>query len=255
MSSNLLTEFIAPGVTRTEDAYEGNYAVQLNTGHLFGLATPAKLVLGKTRVDYISNTLDSDGAGLPVEGNLDKLRGYYKYASAGQGQGSLMVQITRFDDGEHLLVFDREYLFSPVQDYTPFEISFESYSFEEGKDTLLLAFNSSASEASSLLVDALNIAYLTSTEEKIGVEGNQLLVSPVPASASQELHITLDGKRGGNIEAVSLLSMGGVPLYHSKPNSSSFSLPTLHLPPGLYFVVVEMVSGEVLAKKAVVLPR
>jgi len=185
-SSNVFS--IAAGgtaVTKTEDSYEGNYAVRIEN----------TLTLWDDTLGFITNGhFGEDGpfGGMPVDSIPDKLSGYYKYVPVGNDTAMAGISLFYYNENSGITELLAENIISllPTDNYTYFEIPVDYFSLPE-PDTANFAFaagnvdNDSAyvGLGSVLYIDALEITY---KPHIVGIDNNitetNHKVYPNPAS-------------------------------------------------------------------------
>ncbi|MCF6169648.1 MAG: T9SS type A sorting domain-containing protein [Bacteroidales bacterium] len=161
-SPNQLTSaFGAVGVTKSEDAYSGNYAARLETIDLLnGLFQAPGLI---TLADLVFQGFDgvTFSGGFFLRENVSRLRGMYKYSGLNGDSASVVIYNFRHPAGEELDTIGSGFAFlHDTSGWAPFEVIMVNKN-DHLPDTFNVIFFSSGSEdmqiGSVLLVDSLVI--------------------------------------------------------------------------------------------------
>ncbi|MBK9255567.1 MAG: T9SS type A sorting domain-containing protein [Saprospiraceae bacterium] len=196
-STNGLTEFINPGVNETSDAHEGNSAVLISSLQIFGSNTASSLVLGKGMIDFKTQTISLDGAGLPLEQRLASVSAWYKYENnQNVGAGKAEIFVIRWTPNENKrTVLAYENVSLPIsKEYKQIEISLDMDDFIAQMDSVIIIFHSDENADISqgtgkLYIDDVRLGYVTNTDN-ISVQ-QSFKISPNPVFKNGS--ITIDG--------------------------------------------------------------
>ena len=238
-SSNVLS--IAAGdtaVTKTEDSYEGNYAVRIESSFT---------LMDDTLAFVTNGYLGEDGpiGGMPVSQIPDKLTGYYKYFPVGPDTAIAGVTLFYYDPnlGQTVILEDNIIKLPPANDYTYFELQVDYYSLPEC-DTVNIAFGSGNFDEDSayyalgsvLYVDALEITYkphITGIDDNLIETNHKVYPNPVSEKLFFEIYDLLDEEI-----SLTLINSQGQMVYRNKFKPSQeqqFGVNVSGLPGGIYY--------------------
>ena len=161
-SPNQLTVNLgAVGVTKSEDAYSGNYAARLETIDLLGgsLQVPGLLTLAEMSFQGFDGV--SFSGGYFLQENVSRLTGMYKYAGVDGDSASVVIYNFRHPQGEEIDTIGTGFTFLyDASDWTAFEVIMVNNNTHL-PDTFNVMIFSSGSEdmhiGSALFIDSLII--------------------------------------------------------------------------------------------------
>ena len=174
-SSNKIT--MAPfvgyvSVSRTTDAYEGDFAARLVTGSLLGTVLPGVLTLGNLNLN-LQDPLQSISGGVPFTARPALLRGYYKYETPADDWGLVLFGLYRFNEElqQRDTIAAGIGLLTQMEEYSLFSMPV-FYFADLLPDTMNIIFLSSISEemvvGSALTIDNLHFVFGEFPEVDLG---------------------------------------------------------------------------------------
>ncbi len=165
VTSNLFNFPSNPSVTKTTDAYSGDFAIRLENKLSFFDGEPfgSFAILGQLGEEDITG-------GFPIFNTPQKINGFYKYAPLGTDSSLFLVQFTKWNEATQQSdsIATVEVSLPPAGDYTAFEIPFD-FNWSAQPDTMLVGFSPSnlnvdppsAFLGSILQVDELSVELVT----------------------------------------------------------------------------------------------
>ncbi|MCD4746817.1 MAG: T9SS type A sorting domain-containing protein [Bacteroidales bacterium] len=169
LSSNIFSLSVGETpITKTDDSYEGNYAIRIENS----------LTVWNDSVAFITNgNYSEDGpvGGMPIDHFPDKISGYYKYFPNGPDTALAGVFLFYNNSGTTITLEENILKLPSANNYTYFEVQVEYYSLPL-PDTVNIAFSAGNSYEDStyyglgsvLFIDGLEITYKPS----IGINNN-----------------------------------------------------------------------------------
>jgi len=179
----------AVSVTKSEDAFSGEFAAQLetieiNVGQTF--QAPGLLTFADFNIDLVSLDFSFNG-GLFLQDRVTKLMGKYKYTPAENDSASVLIYCFSHPEGEELdtIGLGVTYLHD-AEEWTDFSVDM-FYLSPSTPDTFNVLIMSTGTfeignmpPGSIMLVDDITIETTVSTPENIAVK--QATIYPVPAN-------------------------------------------------------------------------
>jgi len=174
-SSNKITMVPFVGYTsveKTTDAWDGDFAVRLVTGSLFGTVIPGLLTLGIFDLNP-QDPLQSISGGVPFSARPAMLRGYYKYETSGIDRGLILFGLFKFNEstGQKDTIAAGIGLLTQVEEFTLFSVPL-IYLIDQEPDTMNIVILSSFSDemvvGSALKIDDLHFVFGTFPEVDLG---------------------------------------------------------------------------------------
>ncbi|HOZ30527.1 MAG TPA: T9SS type A sorting domain-containing protein [Bacteroidales bacterium] len=153
---------------KTEDAYAGNYAVELETN----LIMEAYMIPGYLSIGEIYLDDDNPVRKIPYTDKPTKITGYYKYFTETEDNGVAQINFTALGE----TIGGGSYVFPEAEEYTYFETPIE---FVADPDSLLLVFSSGGNEGSRLILDNVSFENFVNTQTEQAAVIN---IYPNPAS-------------------------------------------------------------------------
>jgi len=151
----------AISVSKSTDAYAGDYSAKLETIDAFGgsVTIPGVITLAQINVDFITVSYSISG-GLPLKENVSKLSGMYKYQGvAGDSANVFIYNFKRDNEGNiDTIGYGSSYLLDAIS-WTPFTVNME-YINSHVPDTfnvIIISSGLALKPGSTLLVDNLTI--------------------------------------------------------------------------------------------------
>lgn len=129
-------------VTKTSDAYSGNYAARLETKQWGTFLLSGLLVSGV----FVNNS-PFIIQGKPFQGRPTRFRGYYKYISVNSDSAAIFAMLTKFNSatGKRDTLADVRFaVLNSTSDYVLFDIPFHYYFSDIDSDSIDIVFSSSA---------------------------------------------------------------------------------------------------------------
>jgi len=175
-------------ISRTTDAYEGNYAAELKSQAIgiYGVLG-AQTTIGKLVPDIINLKLDAQG-GIPCADKPSKLNGYFKYSPVSGDVMAVFAYLTRYNTakGNRDTLGSGSYMTNAgISTYTPFSvlISYDT-TFSTTPDTLNIvafaSYGSSVGNGTKLWLDKLSLEYGGLNVNEMSKDNN-IHIFPVPA--------------------------------------------------------------------------
>jgi hypothetical protein len=246
-TSNILSLSLGEtAVSKTEDSYDGSYAVKIeNTPTLF-----------EDTLGIITNgTMGEDNpiGGMPVDSTPDKLTGYYKYIPAGPDTaiGGMLLYHYNQNTGFSELLEEAIIKLPPTEEYTYFEVGANYYSLPE-PDTVNIAFasgnvigdNNYVGLGSTLYLDALEITYKPNL---VGIKDQPQdmahRIFPNPTSDKLFLEFQEAPKNQLTVKVFNSKGLLVKEVNKNLDDRKEMEISTTHLLPGMYSYVV--LSGNI----------
>ena len=234
-------------VTKTDDAYAGNFALQLETVEISFLGSEPDTI-GYTSTGIIDGDEGIEG-GFPYTEQPDKLSGYYKYTPVGNDTAVVNVYFTKYNSGtgETDELFEQTILLPPTNSYTLFEMPI---SLSEIPDTANVAIGSSnyADEdnfigvGSVLIIDELAFEFVDGTKTPLFTE--QLNVFPNPAQNYTNIDLS---SIKGEVQSILIFDALGrkvIELDDSQQFINTLKINTSNLQNGIYLYLVKTDEGD-----------
>ncbi len=235
------TNGIAVTCEKSTDRYSGNFAARLFTRDLGIARVPGLLFTGKLDV-----ATQSVSGGFAYNQRPARLAGYYQYTPGVGDSCTVFGLLTRtLPGGGRDTVATFFWQGGAAAVYMPFSVPL-SYRSNAQPDTALIVIASSKDPAapavnSSMWVDALAFEGSVSASEPTSLL--PVLLSPNPTSEFLRLYMAREGLLFAQVLDVTGRKVGSHLLY------SGETVPTGHLPAGLYFLVVlDAQSGQLLGR-------
>lgn len=217
----------------TSDAYNGNYAVKISSKAGTGKGMPGVLFTGR-EID------PEKESGFPINGKIDKIEGYYKYAP--DGNDSATVAVLFFKDGSQ--IGGAMHVIKQAADtYAKFSLQLQYPENAPDPDAAKVYVFAGApeNEASNsvLYLDNLNFMYKSSTGIAQLASVKPLTICPNPASTE----ITFTGQAFNTGFQYRIIDMQGK--FHLQGLFITNTLDIYSLATGLYFVQVISPDGAI----------
>lgn len=193
-SSNSLTEWTLAGVSKTDDAQDGDYALRMSSVNISG-GLPSVVCLGEPDLiaDFENPSVNIASGGLPVdspEGTYLSLSGHYKFNNNNEMDSAYAVVLLKkyntMDNKIDTVALGTK-SFAQVDDYTTFNIPLEYTNASTFADSIVIAFFSTkptdpyapSFPALGFIVDNVQITSPLNVQEN---QGENLNIYPNPAS-------------------------------------------------------------------------
>ncbi len=220
-------------VTKSEDAANGMYCARLETMDILGglYQVPGMLTYADFSVDFQTGEF-AFGGGLPLQDQVSKLTGKYKYSGADKDSASVIIVSFRHPEGEEADTVGMGVAFLHDEaDWTEFTVNMISLS-EETADTFNIIILSSGSfeivSGSVLYVDELSVSLVTDVPEvKAGFE-----VQTYPNPVIDK--VTFEANKSANDRKLEIYDMTGRELISRYFNSSKIVVDLKSFPTGMY---------------------
>ncbi|MEK7254728.1 MAG: T9SS type A sorting domain-containing protein [Bacteroidota bacterium] len=190
LTSNFFNSFSEPSVTKTSDAYSGNYAIRLENKPTLGGPPNSFAILGD---------LSPEGpphGGFPLVNQPIKISGYYKYSPLGADSSIFIASFSKWNSGSQQTDSLGTVTISlpAAGAYTYFEIPFDT-AWTAQADTMLFGFSPSYLDVDSasitlgslLQVDELALEFVSGVVVRLS--DYLSLVDAFPNPASNVLHL------------------------------------------------------------------
>lgn len=223
-------------VTKSEDAYDGDFSarletIEINVGQTF--QAPGLVTFADFNIDFIS--LDyTFGGGIYLQEKVTKLMGKYKYAGAENDSASVLIYCFRNHEGEGMDTIGAGLAFLPdASEWTDFSVDMIYFS-PSTPDTFNVLIMSTGSfelgnmpPGSVLFLDDISIETLINSVENPLIE--QAKIYPVPAN--NLLTIELDIKANYTLN---LFNLNGHLIKSVSFNNNLKQIDISNLPKGTY---------------------
>lgn len=220
-TTNLLLPTGTLNCFQTDNSYEGDYAMQLKTIDVFGLAVPGVATIGTLDMNTTSG-------GIPFIERPLMLNGFYQHKSSGD---EVMVAVELFKNGA-IIGSGVWSTTDSIPQFEEFSIPI-SYSSGIDPDTMNITILTDPYQiGSGLIIDALSFEYETTGWVHSKENEAHLNCYPNPATNN----ITIETSNEKEIE-VSLYSLDGKLMKGAKINSCETKMSLKDLQPGIYFIV------------------
>jgi hypothetical protein len=219
-------------IQQTEDAYEGDYAVEIQTINIWGTySVPGYLSLGELSFDE-----EEPVQAIPYSHQPNALTGYYKYLPSGDEDGFVNIQMESNDE----VVGGNFFMFETQSDWTFFEIPLNYLSVPE---EMILVFSSGYNAGSVLFLDNLSFDFTSATPL---IESNDVSMFPNPANDI----ISFSSQYNNEIVEFQIVNLQSevITSFVLYPNEIT-RLDISELSSGIYFI--KSVSGNILTQKLV----
>lgn len=229
--SPYLARFGVTNVTKTTDAFEGSYAIEMNTIELGGNDIAG--IISKGRIDFESTI---PFAAVPIASTPINLAGAYKYTTTSADEGAIQIQF--FDDGA--LVGFHEEIFTPNVNYTIFNAVIGMFGTP---DSMIYTVNSGENVGSVLKLDALSF------DSDLSIDNHPIIdftVSPNPADD----FITVQ-TQDETFEKARILNVNGEIVWETNAISMLQNIDVSTLQSGVYFISLTSQNGSSMKKVAI----
>lgn len=240
-SSNKLIEFLSHSVTKSNDAYSGQFAVKLSTINVFGKSIPASLTLGQGKINFPQQIVGSEKAGIPLLDKIKKVNFYYKYETQSEPSNGLVeVLVFRYNAVKQNrdTVFHAQKPLPSTFNFTTSSFDIDYQSENNINDSLLVVFTSDQKNGNqkltgSLIIDEISVEFVSSVLET-HTKNNHIKIFPNPLQAGEPLTVEDDRYRDGSYE---IYSIQGVPIARGTMTENEIPTPG-YLECGIYILRV-----------------
>ncbi len=238
---------------RTDDAFSGNYAAQIETinntlvGTIPGVGFTGDISINPTTFEY---TFD---LGVPVEGRPASLDGYFKYEPAGGDTMAIVVGMFRWNEEQNELdSIGGGFFYSTgaTGNYTAFTAPIQYFIPDVEADTMYIIMFSSLDSyhpGSKLKVDELSLNYQT-----IGIEQNAevetIAVFPNPSSG----FFYVEGLHHDVKYNLTVKDISGRKVFEQVIENDTRIILPQGIKNGIYFVEIQKEGMEILNTKLMV---
>jgi len=221
-------------VTKSTDAYSGDYSAMLETKDLLGGAfqAPGLLTLADFTVDIVSGTYAFPG-GIALADKVDKMTGMYKYAGANGDSASVIMVSFRHPEGQEIDTVGIGYGFMhDASEWSPFTVNMIALSNEQPDSFNVIIMSSGSFDVnvgSQLWVDDVSLETVTGIFN-LFEETSSVNVYPNPASdfVKFEMENNVD-----NLE-LSVFDNAGRQIKQLTFNGKSAEINLSNFPAGVY---------------------
>ncbi len=237
--------FNSIGVTRSTDAYDGNYSVQLETTEIIGLYTiPGLITFADLNIDFINGNYSYSG-GLSISQRVTSMSGMFKYTGVDNDSAVVLFYNFKNNGGQRDTIGTGYTFLHNTNAWTKFTVTME-YKNNNIPDTLNILFLSSGNAqamhiGSKLLVDSLALQTNTGI---ISLPYYPLAVKTYPNPAFRS--ITFETKKPDNDRIINVFDIAGklVERFAFPQKKSTFKIDKLTI--GTYFFDINK-SGKILS--------
>ncbi len=182
-----------PSVTKTTNAYSGNFAIRLeNKISFYGEPFGSFAIIG---------TLGENGpeGGFPLSDTPKKISGFYQYAPVGVDSSIFLAKFSKWNSATHQTdsIAETKVSLPPANSYTAFEIPFD-FNWSAQPDSMTFGFSPSYLDEDSALVvlgsvlyvDALALEFVSGIRIQLG--DYLSFVNAFPNPADNVLHLDFE---------------------------------------------------------------
>ncbi|HPE86161.1 MAG: PCMD domain-containing protein [Bacteroidales bacterium] len=226
-------------VTRSNDAYSGDYSLRLETKSLFTAIVPAVATLGTITVDLVNQNAAIDG-GIPYTNRPQRMEGFYKYTPQGIDSCAFIAlffkyntELNQRDTLGHAMFFNP----NAVTEWTHFsaEVNWSSTANPDTTNIILLSTSNVAQTLPGSVLLADNISY----ESGVGIEqnnpNNKLQVELFPNPATNRITVSIAFHEEEIAGTLKIYSSSGKLIRYEKEITSGSTLNVSRLPEGIYY--------------------
>ncbi len=221
------------GVTRSDDAYEGNYSVKMETVDVFGITiVPGIITLAEFYLDLGNSNYGVSG-GIALHDRVTELDGMYKYSGVDGDSAAILVYNYKMN-GIDMDTIGYGYLYlHDADEWTPFKVNM-TYQNNHTPDTLNIAIFSSGNTqdlhiGSTLLVDSLVLHTYTGI---INLTAESIRIKSYPNPASSILVFETEKPSAGR--EISVYDLSGKQVKKFAFEGKEVSVDISDLPSGTY---------------------
>ncbi len=240
------------GVSRSDDAYEGNYSVRMETVDVFGMTTvPGIITLADFYLDLGNSTYGVSG-GMLMHDRVTELDGMYKYTGV-DGDSAAILMYNYKMNGTDMDTIGYGYLYlHDASEWTPFKVNMV-YNNNHTPDTLNIAIFSSGNSqelhiGSTLLIDSLVLHTYTGI---INLTAENINITTYPNPAVDNLVFKTEKPLEGR--TVSVYDLTGKELKSFDFSEKELSVDVSGFVSGIYLYRVyyrnRMIGGGKFSKK------
>ena len=224
-------------VSKSTDAFSGSFSAMLETKNLVLADAPGLITLADFSVDITTLEFEFKG-GLPLQENVARLSGMYKYSGAGNDSASVVIyNYKRDNEGVIDTIGVGIKSLGDADSWTTFTVEMQvlNSNIPDTFNVIILSSGESFKAGSVLLVDSLTIETNTGILS-LDRKKEEISIFPNPATD----HVTLEMKSTGNNRFVQVYSYSGSYILTKEFNLNSVNIPVSNLPSGYYnFRVVQ----------------
>jgi len=220
-------------VTRSNEAYSGDYSAKLETlGIPFSTyKIPGLLTLAQISINYENATYSISG-GMALQENVSRLTGMYKYDGSEGDSASVIIYNYRLDEGNMDTIGFGVGLLPDASTWTPFYVDMVNLNNHLPDTFNVVIISSSGFEVSAgsvLFVDSLAIETNTGI---IHLDADQIIVNAYPNPATDLISFKTNGSEKDRI--ISIYDMVGNLIGTSNFSESYIEIPISELSSGLF---------------------
>ena len=258
-STNAVTEFIAAGITESNDPFIGNSAVDIRSLNIFGSNVPGVLANGNPPLEFFpNNTITIEKGGTPISSKPTSLTGHYKFTGASITDSAyVVVLLKKYNTINNKIdtIGIGDMLLEEQSNYTFFTVPVTYIDTVNNPDSIVVAFYSSNpmspqannNNGTGFKIDNIALNFTTDLREE-KKSNFSFEIYPNPFYKQFSIHSGSIGK--GELRIYSLSGK----LVQEKALLGQSSLITINaetLYSGIYFIELSNAKGEKLRKKLV----
>lgn len=225
-------------VSKSTDAYSGSFSAKLETKNLVLADAPGLITLADFSVDITTLEFEFKG-GLPLQENVARLSGMYKYSGAGSDSASVVIyNYKRDNEGIIDTIGVGIKSLGDADAWTSFTVQMEvlNSNIPDTFNVIILSSGESFKAGSVLLVDSLTIETNTGI---LSLDRKKEDISIYPNPATEQ--VTLEMNSSANNRVVQVYNYMGSYIMQKEFNNKSVSIPVSNLPAGYYnFRIVQI---------------
>jgi len=219
-------------VFKSSDAYSGNFSAKLETRNLLGFAdAPGLLTLADIYVDILSLDYNISG-GLPLNENVQKLTGMYKYEGVDNDSATVLIYNFKRDNQGNIDTIGLGFGYlHDASEWTPFTVEM-GYLNSHVPDTFNVIILSSGPEfhpGSILYVDSIAIETNTGI---IQLDKERININIYPNPTTDYVYFSTDNKEDNR--TLTIFDIKGKMISSHKFQSKEIKISTSKLPTGIY---------------------
>lgn len=221
-------------VEKSTDAYSGDYSTKLETMDLLGgvYQVPGLITLAQFSVDFATASFSISG-GLPLQENVSKLTGMYKYQGAeGDSASVLIYNFKRDDEGTIDTIGMGIGFLNDATQWTPFTVNMENLNYHVPDTFNVIIMSSAGMEfktGSVLYLDSLAIETNTGI---INLGGDQIDVAVYPVPSANYVNFETSSIEKNRL--ISIYNMVGKLINTYEFSDGKTKVSIKELPSGLY---------------------
>jgi hypothetical protein len=217
-------------VSKSNDAFAGNYSARLETKNVVLTDAPGLITLADFSVNITTIEFEISG-GMALKENVSKLTGMYKYSGANNDSASVIIYNYKNTDGVIDTIGVGIKSLGDASEWTAFTVDMEqiSTSIPDTFNVIIVSSGLNFQAGSVLLVDSLAIETNTGI---ISLDRKKEYINIFPNPATEI--INLEMKTSSNNRSVFLFNLNGMMVKEVPFHEKRITIGVNDLLPGLY---------------------